>query len=54
MVDEIHQIWGEQSSIIVASNGYFGSDALLRFEMRATQRRMVSKLRKLDAKFHTF
>ena len=30
---------------------YFGSYALLRFEMRAAQRRVVSKI---EAKFHTF
>ena len=31
--------------------GYFGIDALLRFEMRAAERRVVSKI---EAKFHTF
>jgi len=39
-MDKLHQIRGEQSSIIAASKQYFGklADMLLRFEMRAAQR----------------
>jgi len=40
----LHQIWREQRT-----TSYFGTDMLLRFEMKVDQRQVVSKI---EAKFH--
>jgi len=42
---KLHQIWREQTSIIDVPNPNFGSDMLLRFEMTAVQKRVMSKSR---------
>jgi len=45
------KFWKNRGPPSLHQIGYFGTDALLHFEMRAAQRRVVLKI---EAKFHTF